>query len=146
MATSQDALARVPLFSGLPKRDLKRLADTLSERTFPAGTKITSEDKGGAGFFVIADGTATVRVRGAERRSLGPNDYFGEMALIDGDLRSAEIVADTDVRCYGLTSWNFKPFVEDHPEVAWCLLEALVRRVRAAEARAAEGAGASPGV
>jgi CRP/FNR family cyclic AMP-dependent transcriptional regulator len=135
MPTSPEALARVPLFSEFTKRDLKRLADSLTERTFPAGTTITSEDKGGAGFFVIADGTATVTVRGDERGSLGPNDYFGEMALIDGDLRSAEIVADTDVRCYGLTAWNFKPFVHEHPEVAWALLEALVRRVREAEAR-----------
>lgn len=137
MSIAPDVLARVPLFAGLSKRDLAGLAESMNERTFPAGTEITSEDRGGVGFFLIDDGRATVSVRGDVRRTLGPGDYFGEMALIDGDLRSARITADTDVRCFGMTAWTFKPFVRDHPEVAWSMLELLVRRVREAEARQA---------
>ena len=88
----------------------------------------------GAGFFVITDGNATVSVGGEAKTTLGAGDYFGEIALIDEGTRSATITAATDVTAYGMTSWEFKPFVEDHPQVAWALLETLARRLRAAQA------------
>ena len=95
---------------------------------------MTSEGTGGAGFFVITEGSATVCVGGEARASLGPGDYFGEIALIDEGTRSATITAATDVTAYGRTSWEFKPFVEDHPQVAWALLKTLAQRLRAAQA------------
>ena len=67
--------------------------------------------------------------------TLGPGDYFGEMALIDDGARSADIVADTELRCYCMTAWSFRPFVRNHPDLAWALLEAMVGRVREAQAR-----------
>ena len=129
-----EPLKRVPLLSGLDERQLDRLARSFKERTFPAGSTVTSEGSTGTGFFLIADGNAKVTVGGEERTTLGPGDYFGEMALIDQDVRSASIVAETDLRCYGLTPWEFRPFVEDHPEVAWTLLKTLSQRLRAAQA------------
>jgi CRP-like cAMP-binding protein len=58
------------------------------------------------------------------------------MALLDtGGQRSASITAGDGLRCAGMTAWNFKPFVKDHPEVAWALLKTLAQRLRAAEAR-----------
>ena len=99
----------------------------------PAGSTVTSEGATGTGFFVIAEGTASVTVGGEERARLGPGDYFGEIALIDQDVRSASILAETDLRCYGLTPWEFRPFVEEHPEVAWTLLRTLAQRLRAAQ-------------
>ena len=134
MASEQvDILKRVPLLSGLDDRQLERLARSMKERTFPAGSTVTSEGATGTGFFVIAEGTASVTVGGEERARLGPGDYFGEIALIDQDVRSASILAETDLRCYGLTPWEFRPFVEEHPEVAWTLLRTLAQRLRAAQ-------------
>ena len=95
---------------------------------------MTSEGSGGAGFFVITEGNATVSVSGEVRATLGPGDYFGEIALIDEGTRSATITAATDVTAYGLTVWEFKPFVEDHPQVAWAMLKTLAERLRAAQA------------
>ena len=133
MAGRVDALRKVPLFSGFGDRDLERLSREFKERTFRAGTEVTREGAPGAAFFVIAEGEATVTVEGEERGKLGPGDYFGEMALIEEAPRSATITADTDLRCFGLTPWEFRPFVERHPEVAWALLQTLSRRLRAAQ-------------
>ena len=128
-------LQAVPLFAGLSDRDLKRLAKSLSERTFPAGHEITVEGKEGVGFFVIESGEVSVSRGGEHIRKLGPGDYFGEMAVIDQGPRSASVVAESEVRCRGMTAWSFRPFLESHGEVAWPLLEALVERLRAAEVR-----------
>jgi CRP-like cAMP-binding protein len=128
-------LRTVPLFAGLSDRDLKRLANSLTERTFPAGHEITVEGKEGVGFFVIESGEVSVSRGGEHIRKLGPGDYFGEMAVIDQGPRSASVIADSEVRCRGMTAWSFRPFVESHGEVAWPLLEALVERLRAAEVR-----------
>jgi CRP/FNR family transcriptional regulator, cyclic AMP receptor protein len=134
MATDPaDALKGVPLLSGLQDKERERLAKELHERTFPAGSPVVSEGATGTGFFVIADGSATVTVNGQERGKLGPGDYFGEMALIDDAPRSATITADSDIRAYGMTPWEFKPFVLSHPEIAWTLLRTLSNRLRDAQ-------------
>jgi CRP-like cAMP-binding protein len=78
---------------------LARLANNAHERTFPAGTVLTEQDETGVTFGVIMDGQAAVSVHGRAARTLGPGDYFGEMALIDHSYRSATITADTDMRC-----------------------------------------------
>ena len=103
-------------------------------RRYAEGSPMTSEGSGGAGFFVITEGNATVSVGGEVKSTLGPGDYFGEIALIDEGTRTASITAATDVTAYGMTSWEFKPFVEDHPQVAWALLKTLAQRLRAAQA------------
>jgi CRP-like cAMP-binding protein len=95
---------------------------------------VTKEGAGAAGFFVIVEGNATVSVGGEVRATLGPGDYFGEIALIDEGTRSASITAATDILSYGLTAWEFKPFVEEHPQVAWAMLQTLARRLREAQA------------
>src|SRR5919112_3404981 len=128
-------LRRVPLFAKLTDRDLKRLSNNLSERTFPPGHEITAEGSEGVGFFLIESGEVSVVRGGQHVRKLGPGDYFGEMALIDARPRSATVVAETEVRCQGMTAWSFRPFVEGHGEVAWPLMEALVARLRDAESR-----------
>jgi CRP/FNR family transcriptional regulator, cyclic AMP receptor protein len=133
-----EALRGVPLLAGLEDRERQRLARELHERTFPAGSTVVSEGATGTGFFVIADGNATVTVNDRERGRLGPGDYFGEMALIDDAPRSATITADTDVRAFGMTPWEFKPFVLGHPEIAWTLLRTLSTRLREAQTRSSE--------
>jgi CRP-like cAMP-binding protein len=136
-ADAVELLKRVPLFEGLPERDLRRVADSMKERTFNAGHEVAREGQHGVGFFVIADGTASVTVGGAEAAKLGPGDYFGEIALIAGTDRTATVTAETQLRCYGMTSWDFRPLVEEHPSIAWMLLQAVAKKVRAAEGRTA---------
>jgi CRP/FNR family cyclic AMP-dependent transcriptional regulator len=128
-----ELLQRVPLFSEFEHGELERLARSFKERTFAAGSTVVGEGKTGAGFFVIESGEATVSSHGDERRKLGPGDYFGEIALIDDGARSATITADSDLRCYGLTSWEFRPLVESNASIAWKLLETMAKRLRSAQ-------------
>ena len=135
MPTPQEVLAQVPLFSMLSNKDLDKLAREAHDRTFPAGAVLTEEGEAGATFGVIVEGRAAVSVHGQPVRTLGPGDYFGEMALIDHNYRSAKITADTELRCLMFVAWIFRPFALEHPESAWALLEMMVRRVREAENR-----------
>lgn len=120
-----ELLKRVPIFSDLDRKELERIAASMKQRTFNAGDTVTAEGTTGVGFFVIEDGEATVTVGGDERRRLGPGDYFGEVALLNDSARTATIKADTDLRCYGMTSWEFRPLVETHGSIAWKLLQAM---------------------
>ena len=138
MTTPEEALSQVSLFSMLPKKELARLAREAHDRTFPAGAVLTTEEQSGATFGVIVEGRAAVSVHGRPVAILGPGDYFGEMALIDHSYRSATVTAETDLRCLLFVAWVFRPFAMEHPETAWALLEAMVQRVREAEAREAE--------
>jgi CRP/FNR family transcriptional regulator len=135
MADVVETLHRVPLFAGVKDRDVRRLAKVMSERTFHEGEPIMTEGQSGIGFFVIEDGTATVSLKGETLRTVGPGDYIGEIALIDEGPRSATVVASTDLRCRGMAAWEFRSFVQEHPEVAWALLQTLAARFREAEAR-----------
>jgi CRP-like cAMP-binding protein len=129
MPDVSDAIAKVALFSQLSKKDIKHLSSEMTERSFPAGAVICEKGKPGLGFFIIENGTASVSVDDKTVATLGPGDHFGEIALIDEGPRMAEVKADTDIRCYALTAWQFRPFVKDHPDVAWQLLQSLVQRI-----------------
>jgi len=136
-----ESLREVPLFADLSGRDLRRLADSMKELTFASGKQVVTEGKGGVGFFVILEGTARVTQGGEERGVLGQGDYFGEMALIDGDDRTASVHANSELRCAAMAPWTFRPFVKDQPDIAWALLTALVKRLREAQARHIAAAG-----
>ena len=84
-------------------------------------------------FADFESGEASVSVHGHGRDKLGPGDYFGEIALIDEGGRSATVTADSELRCYGLTSWEFRPLVEGNAAIAWKLLETMAKRLRAAQ-------------
>jgi CRP/FNR family transcriptional regulator, cyclic AMP receptor protein len=126
----------VPLFAGLDQRELRDLASTMKERTFREGQAIAVEGQTGIGFFVIAEGTATVSQGGEDRATLGPGDHFGEIALIDDGVRTASVTADSQLKAYGLTSWEFRPLVESNATIAWKLLRTMATRLREAERRA----------
>ena len=115
MADLAQSLAGVPLFAGLGKKDLKRLAGQMSERTFSEGDAIATEGQSGVGFFLIEEGSAQVSIDGEAIRTLGPGDHFGEIALIDEGPRSATVVAATDLRCRGMSSWEFRPWSSSTP-------------------------------
>ena len=135
MAAPIDLIKRVPLFQKLSGKELTHLANTFTERNYKEGDELTAEGQGAAGFFVIESGEANVTVDGEPRRTLGPGDYFGEVALIDGGRRTATITATSDGRSWGLTSWQFRPLVEENATIAWPLLEAMAARVRELEHR-----------
>ncbi len=126
------ALQRVELFAGMDRRQAEQIARLLKERHFKKGETVIIEGTGGAAFFIVDSGQATVSSKGVDIATLGPGDYFGEVALIDGGLRSATVTAATDLLCYGLTFWEFRPLVERNGTIAWKLLQALAKRLRIA--------------
>jgi CRP-like cAMP-binding protein len=128
-----ELLKQVPLFTGLGDRELKQVAQSMKERTFSAGDTVTAEGKGGVGFFVIADGTAKVSIGGSDVRTFGPGDYFGEIALIADIDRTATIKAESDLRCFGMTSWDFRPLVESNASIAWNMLQVMAQRLKEAQ-------------
>jgi pyruvate,water dikinase len=129
------ALQRVQLFVDLDRRQAEQVARLLKLRPFSKGETVIMEGSGGAAFFIIDSGEATVSSKGVQLTTLGPGDYFGEIALIDGGPRSATVTAATDLVCYGLTFWEFRPLVEKNSAIAWKLLQALAKRLRASEAK-----------
>ena len=127
MASSAGDLKRVPLFSELSQRQLKQLGHDFKERTFRPGTTIVQEGHmSGIDFFVVAEGEASVTVKGKEVGRLGPGDYFGELALIGERERLSTVTALTPVRCLAMASWHFRQFVNRNPDVSWKLLQRLV--------------------
>ena len=127
-------LRSVGLLAGLPDRDLDKIAQQVREVRHPAGAEITVLGREGVGFLMILEGQVEVRTPDGRTRTLGPGDHFGEMALLDQGGRSATVTAATDVALGAIAEWNFKPFLVEHPEVAYRLLQLLTRRVREAEA------------
>ncbi|HET8823383.1 MAG TPA: cyclic nucleotide-binding domain-containing protein [Thermoleophilaceae bacterium] len=128
-----EVLRRVPLFADLNKRELAKIARLFKERRFAEGEVVVRQGSGGAAFFMIDSGEAAVSVGGKARGTLKPGDYFGEIALIDGGPRGATITATSDLVCYGLTYWEFRPLVRENAAIGWKLLQSLAKKLRAAE-------------
>ena len=127
---STDVLKRVPLFSGLDDRELQEIAAQMRERRFSAGNTVTQEGAGGAGFFVVESGEAEVTVDGQPRGTIRDGDYFGEIALLTGSDRTATIKATSDMVCWGMTPWDFRPLVERNSAIAWKLLTAMAEKLK----------------
>jgi CRP/FNR family cyclic AMP-dependent transcriptional regulator len=127
---STDVLKKVPLFAGLEDRELQEIAAQMRERKFGAGDSVTQEGAGGAGFFVVESGEAAVTVAGEERGTIGAGDYFGEIALLTGSDRTATITAKSDMVCWGMTPWDFRPLVEGNSTIAWKLLTAMADKLK----------------
>ena len=125
-----EALQRLPLFADLTVHELQHIARLFKERRFPKGETVVKEGSGGAAFFVIESGEATVFIGGKEHSTLKPGDYFGEVALIDEGARMATITALSDLMCYGLTYWDFRPFVEQNGVIGWKLLQRMAMMLR----------------
>jgi CRP/FNR family transcriptional regulator, cyclic AMP receptor protein len=130
----EELIRQVPLFSSLDKKEVQGLASSMKERTFQAGDTIATEGQSGIGFFIIDEGEAAVSVGGDERATLGHGDYFGEIALIDDGARTATITAKSPLKCYGITSWEFRPLVEQNAGLAWKMMQTLAARLREAQA------------
>jgi CRP/FNR family cyclic AMP-dependent transcriptional regulator len=127
---SSETLRKVPLFAGLDDKELGQIASNMRERRYKAGDTVTQEGSGGAGFFVVEEGEADVNVGGQAKGSIGPGDYFGEIALINDSPRTATLTARTDMLCYGMTPWDFRPLVETNSAIAWKLLTAMAEKMK----------------
>ena len=123
-------LQRVPLFSDLSKREVQQIARLFKVRRFSEGETVVQEGSGGAAFFVIESGEAEVVIRGKKRATLKADDYFGEIALIDEGTRMATIVAVSELVCYGLTYWDFRPLVKANGVIGWKLLQGMAKMLR----------------
>jgi len=139
----EDMLEKVPIFAGLDRKHVKQLSRIMVPRTFKTGDVIIKEGDQGAGVFVVTSGKVEV-VRGAEGgrlqvlNTLGPGDFFGEMALFEGFPRSATVRCLEDTECLAMTRWDFRAELTSHAEIALAVLEAVVRRLHQADARLSE--------
>ena len=126
-------LKQAKLLQGLPDSEIRSLEKQMKTVKHPAGHDVVVRGDNGVGFMIVLDGTLTVSTIQGKSRKLGPGDSFGEMSLLDHEGRSASIKADTDVSLATIPEWNFKPFLIEHPEVTYRLLQLLSQRVRQAE-------------
>jgi CRP-like cAMP-binding protein len=128
-ASSQ--LAKVPIFSECTKRELTIIGRAAKEVSHAEGTVIAREGERGVGLFLILEGQCKVTIGGKTKAKLGPGDFFGEVALLDGGPRTATVTALTPVRLVGITGWVFRGLLMEHPNIALKTLEAVAGRLRA---------------
>jgi CRP-like cAMP-binding protein len=126
-------LQRVPLFSGFNENELRRVAELSRIVEAPTGTVITQIGDAGDSFFIIIDGMAAVRTPVGSGRQLQAGECFGEMSLVDGEPRSATIVATTDLRLLVVDRAHFWRLLDETPELIRRILTILSRRVRRLE-------------
>jgi CRP-like cAMP-binding protein len=132
---SLEHLAAVRLFERFNKADLRSLLEVSKVVQHHAGHTIITEGDQGAGLQLIVSGEANVTRGGRTVATLGPGDFFGELALIDGEPRTASVVAITDMTTMGISGWDFRGVVKQRPSMAWSLLEHLTGRVRELQKR-----------
>jgi CRP-like cAMP-binding protein len=125
-----DALAKVPIFSGLTKRQLRRILKATEEYTYPYGTTIVAEGALNEQLYVILEGNVKVRRGGRTIARMGPGEFFGEIAVIDGLPRTASVISDGPVRCLVLLRKEFFQVIKAAPQVAWKVLRTLATRLR----------------
>jgi CRP/FNR family transcriptional regulator, cyclic AMP receptor protein len=128
-----DILAQVPLFSGLSKRHLRRLADLADEVRFREGAAVVEEGMLGGTFYVILNGEARVVRGGRFVARLLPGDFFGEISLLDGGPRTASVVAETPLSTVRVFKRAFDKFLVSDPAVSVKILAEVARRLREVE-------------
>ena len=129
----EQAMARAPLFASLGKRDLRTLAEVTSVERHQTGSIVVKEGAPGTAFFVILEGRAKVVIGSRTITGLGSGDFFGEISLLDGDPRTASVVADSPLLCLKLGGSHFLQLLSDQPKLMLKLLREVARRLRAAE-------------
>ena len=128
-----EMLAQVPLFAGLSRRYLKKIAEHADEVSFREREPIVQEGKPGGTFYVLVEGEAKVTRRGRTIGRLTPGEFFGEISLLDGGPRTATVVADTRVVAIRVFKGSFDKVVAEEPSVAAQILAVVARRLREAE-------------
>jgi CRP/FNR family transcriptional regulator, cyclic AMP receptor protein len=125
-----DLLGQCPLFGGVARDDLRAIGDRALEIEFPAEHVIARQGEIGTGFFVVIEGHVRVVRDGDVIARLGPGDFFGEMSVIDGLPRVAQVVTSDPTTCLALASWEFERVVLEHPTIGLAILRGLSARLR----------------
>lgn len=128
--TSTDAIRAVPLFRGMTDRSIDAIVELSRTATFEAGATLIREGDTGDSFLVLTAGTATVTQQGRRIRTLGPGDFLGEIALIDGGPRTATVTADTALEAIVIDRDGFGRLMNEFPVVRLDLVTALTQRLR----------------
>jgi CRP/FNR family transcriptional regulator, cyclic AMP receptor protein len=138
----EEALAAIPLFSQLSRKDLTRLGRAVVERKYKKGETIVKEGEQGVAFFLITKGKVEASQRAGSGKSrtlntLAKGETFGDMALLDGGPRAATVKAIEDTECLVLSRWDFVAELRTNPHVAVAMLPVLSKRLRDVEAKLA---------
>lgn len=128
-ATSQ-LLASTRLFSGVDADGLARIVARLTELDVPADRVIARQGEIGTGFFIVVSGAVRVVRDGETIAQLGPGDFFGELSVLDGRPRIAQVISSEPTACLALASWDFEAVIKDQPSVAIAILRELAGRLR----------------
>ena len=124
-------LKETPIFSRTSDASLAAMLKSAIQKTIPAGETIVEQGKGGVGFYLILEGQAEVVKDGTKVAEFEAGNFFGEIGVIDGAPRTADVVAVTDATCLIVSQWAMKSIIDTHPEIARSMLEELARRLRA---------------
>ena len=135
-----ELLRSVPLFSDLEQGELERFSQVAVPRTFPAGTRVFHEGDNSDACYIVKEGSFRVTREHTDGRAitlatLGRGEIFGELAMLDGDKRSASAEALTDGELLALPAGDVRSLLARHPEISLKLVAGLVRRLRAANVR-----------
>ena len=125
-----DLLSMARLFDGVDAEGMDRIAAAAVEVEFPAGHVINRQGEIGTGFFVIVSGAVRVVREGAEVARLGPGDFFGELSVLDGRPRIAQVIADGPTTCLAIATWDFEAVLMAEPRVALAIMRGLAGRLR----------------
>ena len=123
-------LATARLFDGVDPDGMDRIAAVAVEVDFPADHVIARQGEIGTGFFVVISGAARVVRAGATVATIGPGDFFGELSVLDGRPRVAQVIADAPTTCLALASWDFEAVLLEEPRVTLAILRAMATRLR----------------
>ena len=124
-----DLIRKVPLFARCSRAELKEIALLADEIDLHEGKEMTREGAPGREFFVLLDGTADVKKNSRRVNTLGPGDFFGEIALVSHEPRTATVIATSPVRALVITDRSFRRLLDDAPQVQTKVMEAMAERL-----------------
>jgi CRP/FNR family cyclic AMP-dependent transcriptional regulator len=124
-----DLIRKVPLFARCSRAELKEIAMLADEIDLREGKEMTREGAPGREFFVLLEGTADVKKKSRRVNTLGPGDFFGEIALVSREPRTATVIATSPVRALVITDWSFRQLLDDAPRVKTKVMEAMAQRL-----------------
>ena len=131
-------ISKVPLFANLRKKHIEAISGSGKRLSYDPGRKIVKMGEKGIGFYLILDGQVEVRSGDKVLEKLGKGNFFGEMALLDKQPRSADVVAVAPTTCFGITGWSFEEILKKEPEMVLGIMRELARRLREANAALTE--------
>lgn len=130
-----ESLRQVPLFSSLDKKELQILAKIIREQAYEPGQVIVNAGAGGHGLYIIREGKVSIIQNGKTVATMGPGQFFGEISVLDGGPRTADVKADEPTVCLTLISWEVKPILMQDPGISYKMLLEMVKRLRSTAPR-----------